>query len=136
MEQASYIDLALNHWQKYNWRIASHGCSLCFYQTRSSGKFKRVMQTILSLGNALNQGTARGELLADLFNGLNVWKCIKPHPKLYCMYQALKVYVVCIHWLLHQVTSSLLLTWQPYKLPHHQNRFHVIGLHTTWIIEV
>nr|KAJ0209713.1 hypothetical protein LSAT_V11C400187340 [Lactuca sativa] len=27
---------------------------------RSSCKFKRVMQTIVSLGNALNQGTARG----------------------------------------------------------------------------
>ncbi|XP_071699145.1 formin-like protein 18 [Rutidosis leptorrhynchoides] len=29
-------------------------------QIRSSVKFRRVMQTILSLGNALNQGTARG----------------------------------------------------------------------------
>ncbi|XP_071699144.1 formin-like protein 17 [Rutidosis leptorrhynchoides] len=29
-------------------------------QIRSSLKFRRVMQTILSLGNALNQGTARG----------------------------------------------------------------------------
>ncbi|XP_071726855.1 formin-like protein 18 [Rutidosis leptorrhynchoides] len=29
-------------------------------QVRSSSKFKRVMQTILTLGNALNQGTARG----------------------------------------------------------------------------
>lgn len=34
----------------------------CSYQIRNSVKFKRVMQTILSLGNALNQGTARGEL--------------------------------------------------------------------------
>ncbi|KAM0021088.1 putative formin, FH2 domain-containing protein [Helianthus debilis subsp. tardiflorus] len=33
---------------------------------RSSVKLRRVMQTILSLGNALNQGTARGELLFDL----------------------------------------------------------------------
>ncbi|PWA70933.1 Formin-like protein 6 [Artemisia annua] len=29
-------------------------------QIRSSVKFRRIMQTILSLGNALNQGTARG----------------------------------------------------------------------------
>ncbi|GKD87197.1 formin-like protein 13 isoform X1, partial [Tanacetum coccineum] len=29
-------------------------------QVRSSSKFKRIMQTILTLGNALNQGTARG----------------------------------------------------------------------------
>ncbi|KAL8235013.1 hypothetical protein R6Q59_021113 [Mikania micrantha] len=29
-------------------------------QTRKSGKLRRVMQTILQLGNALNQGTARG----------------------------------------------------------------------------
>ncbi|CAN8253149.1 unnamed protein product [Cochlearia groenlandica] len=30
-------------------------------QIKNSEKFKRIMQTILSLGNALNQGTARGE---------------------------------------------------------------------------
>jgi hypothetical protein len=30
-------------------------------QVKNSEKFKRIMQTILSLGNALNQGTARGE---------------------------------------------------------------------------
>ena len=30
-------------------------------QVRESSKFRRVMQTILSLGNALNQGTSRGE---------------------------------------------------------------------------
>ncbi|KAL7601854.1 hypothetical protein Lser_V15G23822 [Lactuca serriola] len=35
-------------------------------QTRGSAKLKRVMQTILSLGNALNQGTARGELSLTL----------------------------------------------------------------------
>lgn len=33
------------------------------YQIRSSCKLKKIMQTILSLGNALNQGTARGKLL-------------------------------------------------------------------------
>ncbi|PSS08112.1 Formin-like protein [Actinidia chinensis var. chinensis] len=32
-------------------------------QIRNSAKFKRVMQTILSLGNALNQGTARGSAI-------------------------------------------------------------------------
>ncbi|XP_023772443.1 uncharacterized protein LOC111921087 [Lactuca sativa] len=32
-------------------------------QTRGSAKLKRVMQTILSLGNALNQGTARGSAI-------------------------------------------------------------------------
>ncbi|KAI3754495.1 hypothetical protein L1987_54279 [Smallanthus sonchifolius] len=31
-----------------------------YFHVRSSSKFKRVMQTILTLGNALNQGTARG----------------------------------------------------------------------------
>jgi hypothetical protein len=29
-------------------------------EIRGSAKLKRIMQTILSLGNALNQGTARG----------------------------------------------------------------------------
>jgi len=33
---------------------------MLYGQVRSSVKLKRVMQTILSLGNALNQGTARG----------------------------------------------------------------------------
>lgn len=32
------------------------------FQIRNSVKLKRIMQTILSLGNALNQGTARGML--------------------------------------------------------------------------
>jgi hypothetical protein len=31
------------------------------FQVRGSAKLKRIMQTILSLGNALNHGTARGE---------------------------------------------------------------------------
>ncbi|KAI9095297.1 hypothetical protein K1719_026331 [Acacia pycnantha] len=31
-------------------------------EIRNSVKLKRIMQTILSLGNALNHGTARGEL--------------------------------------------------------------------------
>ena len=35
-------------------------------------KLKRIMQTILSLGNALNQGTARGELKHHLFCNLRV----------------------------------------------------------------
>jgi hypothetical protein len=30
-------------------------------EVRGSAKLKRIMQTILSLGNALNHGTARGE---------------------------------------------------------------------------
>lgn len=38
-----------------------------FYQVRNSVKLKRIMQTILSLGNALNQGTARGEWKCHLF---------------------------------------------------------------------
>ena len=29
-------------------------------QVKESGKLRQVMQTILTLGNALNQGTARG----------------------------------------------------------------------------
>ncbi|KAI3715014.1 hypothetical protein L6452_21978 [Arctium lappa] len=39
-------------------------------QTRSSGKLKRVMQTILSLGNALNQGTARGSAIGFRMDSL------------------------------------------------------------------
>lgn len=39
-------------------------------QTRSSGKLKRVMQTILSLGNALNQGTARGSAIGFRLDSL------------------------------------------------------------------
>ncbi|PWA59015.1 hypothetical protein CTI12_AA393350 [Artemisia annua] len=38
--------------------------------TRSSGKLKRVMQTILSLGNALNQGTARGSAVGFRLDSL------------------------------------------------------------------
>lgn len=38
---------------------------MIFYQIRNSAKLKKVMQTILSLGNALNQGTARGKCLVD-----------------------------------------------------------------------
>ncbi|XP_052199006.1 formin-like protein 13 [Diospyros lotus] len=39
-------------------------------QIRSSLKFKRVMQTILSLGNALNQGTARGSAIGFRLDSL------------------------------------------------------------------
>lgn len=39
------------------------------YQIRNSAKLKRIMQTILSLGNALNQGTARGVLTILLLCG-------------------------------------------------------------------
>jgi hypothetical protein len=35
-----------------------------FHQVRESMKFRQIMQTILSLGNALNQGTARGIYLS------------------------------------------------------------------------
>ncbi|GJZ06438.1 formin-like protein 13 isoform X1 [Tanacetum coccineum] len=38
--------------------------------TRSSGKLRRVMQTILSLGNALNQGTARGSAVGFRLDSL------------------------------------------------------------------
>ena len=31
-----------------------------FLQVKESGKLRQIMQTILTLGNALNQGTARG----------------------------------------------------------------------------
>lgn len=40
---------------------------MIFYQVRNSVKLKRIMQTILSLGNALNHGTARGEWKCHLF---------------------------------------------------------------------
>ncbi|KAK1436353.1 hypothetical protein QVD17_02132 [Tagetes erecta] len=39
-------------------------------QVRSSSKFKRVMQTILTLGNALNQGTARGSAVGFRLDSL------------------------------------------------------------------
>lgn len=32
-----------------------------FRQIKNSEKLKRIMQTILAIGNALNQGTNRGE---------------------------------------------------------------------------
>ncbi|XP_061990347.1 formin-like protein 18 isoform X1 [Rosa rugosa] len=39
-------------------------------EIRNSGKLKRVMQTILSLGNALNQGTARGAAIGFRLDSL------------------------------------------------------------------
>ena len=42
--------------------MISHDSLALSFQIRNSSKLKRIMQTILSLGNALNQGTARGEL--------------------------------------------------------------------------
>ncbi|VFQ61312.1 unnamed protein product [Cuscuta campestris] len=39
-------------------------------QIRGSGKLKRIMQTILSLGNALNQGTARGSAVGFRLDSL------------------------------------------------------------------
>nr|XP_043629693.1 formin-like protein 13 [Erigeron canadensis] len=39
-------------------------------EVRSSSKFKRVMQTILTLGNALNQGTARGSAVGFRLDSL------------------------------------------------------------------
>ncbi|KAL5980299.1 hypothetical protein ACLOJK_028207 [Asimina triloba] len=47
--------------------LVNGNCS-CDHQIRSSVKLKRIMQTILSLGNALNQGTARGEHKSHLPN--------------------------------------------------------------------
>ncbi|KVH93697.1 Actin-binding FH2 [Cynara cardunculus var. scolymus] len=41
-----------------------------YLPTRSSGKLKRIMQTILSLGNALNQGTARGSAVGFRLDSL------------------------------------------------------------------
>ncbi|KAM1089716.1 hypothetical protein ACFX1X_017718 [Malus domestica] len=39
-------------------------------EIRNSGKLKRIMQTILSLGNALNQGTARGSAIGFRLDSL------------------------------------------------------------------
>lgn len=39
-------------------------------EIRNSAKFKKVMQTILSLGNALNQGTARGSAIGFRLDSL------------------------------------------------------------------
>lgn len=46
-----------------------HSDSIACYtfQVRGSVKLKRIMQTILSLGNALNHGTARGEHIPIAF---------------------------------------------------------------------
>uniref|UniRef100_A0A2P2MUD1 Uncharacterized protein MANES_S017700 n=1 Tax=Rhizophora mucronata TaxID=61149 RepID=A0A2P2MUD1_RHIMU len=40
------------------------------FQIRNSAKLKRIMQTILSLGNALNQGTARGSAIGFRLDSL------------------------------------------------------------------
>ncbi|CAN1328330.1 Formin-like protein 13 [Linum perenne] len=42
----------------------------CNHQIRNSTKLKRIMQTILSLGNALNQGTARGAAIGFRLDSL------------------------------------------------------------------
>ncbi|XP_078170852.1 formin-like protein 6 isoform X1 [Carex rostrata] len=42
----------------------------CAEEIRGSVKFKRIMQTILSLGNALNQGTARGSAVGFRLDSL------------------------------------------------------------------
>jgi hypothetical protein len=40
------------------------------FQVRGSAKLKRIMQTILSLGNALNHGTARGSAIGFRLDSL------------------------------------------------------------------
>ncbi|KAJ3693423.1 hypothetical protein LUZ60_008903 [Juncus effusus] len=42
----------------------------CAEEIKESAKFKRIMQTILSLGNALNQGTARGSAVGFRLDSL------------------------------------------------------------------
>ncbi|KAK8582057.1 hypothetical protein V6N12_072255 [Hibiscus sabdariffa] len=42
----------------------------CIHQVRNSVKLKRIMQTILSLGNALNRGTARGSAVGFRLDSL------------------------------------------------------------------
>jgi hypothetical protein len=44
-------------------------------EVRESAKLRRVMQTILSLGNALNSGTARGRILNTGSRILNTFHC-------------------------------------------------------------
>ena len=44
---------------------ANYSFLMLYGQVRSSVKLKRVIQTILSLGNALNQGTARGKSVSE-----------------------------------------------------------------------
>lgn len=64
-EEASFLfpylisALLLGHFQLLTFLASLQPCE---YQIRTSAKLKRILQTILSLGNALNQGTARGEL--------------------------------------------------------------------------
>lgn len=50
------------------WWFSTHDSIACYtFQVRGSAKLKRIMQTILSLGNALNHGTARGEYMSISF---------------------------------------------------------------------
>ncbi|KAF9681308.1 hypothetical protein SADUNF_Sadunf06G0212600 [Salix dunnii] len=62
-EEASRIFLLLSFLPAI---ISYHVC----YQIRSSAKLKRIMQTILSLGNALNFGTARGSAVGFRMDSL------------------------------------------------------------------
>ncbi|CAN1789309.1 Formin-like protein 17 [Linum perenne] len=45
-------------------------CYFLIYHIRSSTKFKRIMQSVLSLGNTLNQGTARGSAVGFRLDSL------------------------------------------------------------------
>ncbi|CAI0394481.1 unnamed protein product [Linum tenue] len=50
--------------------VNSAAKQICSHQIRNSAKLKRIMQTILSLGNALNQGTARGAAIGFRLDSL------------------------------------------------------------------
>ena len=59
MQQRRYGDTLLQYWDML-YRCA--GLMAWFMQVKESLKLRQIMQTILTLGNALNQGTARGIL--------------------------------------------------------------------------
>jgi hypothetical protein len=58
MQQRRYIDIMFSfkicYTHVFTYSIAE------FMQVKESLKLRQIMQTILTLGNALNQGTARG----------------------------------------------------------------------------
>jgi hypothetical protein len=59
MQQRRYGDTLLQYWDML---YPCAGLMAWFMQVKESLKLRQIMQTILTLGNALNQGTARGIL--------------------------------------------------------------------------
>ncbi|KAL9416115.1 hypothetical protein AB3S75_039334 [Citrus x aurantiifolia] len=58
------------HTQVFDLRSSLNVVNSAAEQVRNSAKLRRIMQTILSLGNALNQGTARGAAIGFRLDSL------------------------------------------------------------------